>query len=339
MVDLDTYTLESRLQTYIDYMDSNVERSEKDGYGVKANEEMIHAIDNNISYNRQILIPSEYAFHDLSLSTLRKLPHYLIDSIIKPSAAVPTTLDHFRYWAWTAAIAGKMKEAQKGEFETSHFRHTVHLGLLPIRITQPSRNPTIESILWNSERLTLLSSLVGLESFICNYCDSLTAEGNSRTKITQTWRSEYSDGSYPTIGNGCENLTYRDFLQIWRTCDSKDPVSNVLGEINDMMEYEKEELEKKFEDCVESIEREYTDKTYNFFSLIGDIRNSNLHGEKTTRNMSSIVLTLCCLFIWDQIDKSEYQKLSDGLIDQINSRRQNQSGTLHPLWASSFYPV
>lgn len=334
--------LEIRLSAFCDHVDSYVKRSEEGGYRFDTNEEFVRAVGGNFVFGRQYLLPEHIGYHQLPRDDLLEMARYLSDAIINPTAAISTTLDHFRYWAWTAAIAGRvLRDEDEDEVSLlkSDFQNTVHLGLLPVRSPATSGNPTIDAIHYDNERLVLLSGLSVLEGFICHLGRSLTPEGKARKKIHAFWKPENADGTISTIGNGAMVNNYHDILQIWANHDADERTSLVLSKINDMTRYEEDILDWKFDDSIDVIRRERRDETQNFLAVLGKHRNLNLHGQTSTHALAPLALTLCCLYVLDSINDEEYDKLSSDVLESIRWRGQSSLGHIHPLWPSAFYPI
>lgn len=332
MSDIKDENLEIRLKAFVEYIDSVIKQTDEGGYTFSPREDIIRSVGGNFIFNRQYIVPSGLSYHELSLDTLRRLARYLTDCIVQPSAAVPTTLDHLRYWAWTAATAGQVLEKGRTNLRISDFQYTIHLGLFPIRISRSNGNPTLNVILGDNERLALLSGLAVLEGFICNYGNSLTPEGQARTTITETWKPKQNN-----INNGQPVHKYHDILQIWRQEDAGSCVSQLLTEINNLNRYDMHSLKWKFEDSVDIIDEEISDGTNNFLRVIGKHRDFNLHGQRSTRTLAPVVLTLCCLYIWDLVEEATYEEQREEVIKSIHWN--NQTPGDHPLWPSAFYPV
>lgn len=341
MVGIDA-ELEYRLQAFCDYVDSLVERTEQGGYQFNTNDEFVRTVGGNFVFGRKYFLPDHLEYHQLSRQTLIEIARHLSDAIINPSAAISTTLDHFKYWGWTSAVAGQAFQ-QKGDNSNtqlvSDFQNTIHLGLLPIRTTATSGNPSIDAVHADSERLALISGLSVLEGFICHFGESLTPGGKARQTIQASWKPEKADGTQRTIGNGSRVSNYHDILQIWINYDAGDEAERVLSEINDMTRYDDEVLEWKFDDAISEIQREREDGTHNLLSVLSKHRNLNLHGENSTHALAPLALTLCCLHVWDSLNPEEYDDLSKDVIKGIQWRNQTQIGHVHPLWPSAFYPV
>lgn len=336
MKDIRDNTLETRLEAFVDHIDSIIEPTEEGGYAYSGSDEMIRSVGGNAIFNRQYLTPDHISYHELSLSTLRKLARFLTDAIIRPSAAVATSVDHFQYWAWTAAVASEVLEKDGENLKVSDFQYTVHTALLPIRLPFSTNHPWMAALSSDSERLELLSGLTVLEGFICHFGESLTPDGTARKLITQRWKPK-QEGSYLVIGNGQPVHKYHDILQIWCQEDAGDQVSQVLSEINNINRYDMDSLKWKFEDSVDLIDEEINDGTNNFLRIVGKHRDFNLHGQISTRTLAPVVLNLCCLYIWDMIEQSTYDEEREEVIRSIQWNNQTPGG--HPLWPSAFYPV
>lgn len=334
--------LEIRLRAFCEHVDSLVERSGEGGYQFDTSDEFVRAVGGNFVFGQQYLLPEHLSYHQLSRPALIEMAKYLSDAVVNPSAAIVTTLDHFRYWAWTAAIADRAFRDNEEEDVTllkSDFQNTVHLGLLPIRTATTSGNPTLDAIHMDSERLALISGLSVLEGFICHIGNALTSEGRARKTIQASWKPRKEDGTQRTIGNGSEVSNYHDILQIWMNYDADEEVSRVLSEINNMTRYDGGVLEWKFDDALDMIQGERDDGTQNFLTILSKHRNLNLHGQTSTHALAPLALTLCCLFVLDSMSDEKYSELSEDVIESIQWRNQTPVEHVHPLWPSAFYPI
>ena len=342
MVEIAESELEIRLRAFCEHVDSTVERSGDWGYRFGGSDEFIRAVGGNFVFGQQYLLPEHRSYHQLSRTALIEIAKYLSDAVVNPSTAIVTTLDHFRYWAWTAAIACQGFVDNKDEDITlleGNFGNTIHLGLLPIRTDSTSGNPTLDAIHSDSERLALISGLSVLEGFICHIGSALTPEGRARKKIQASRKPREEDGTQRTIGNGSEVSNYHDILQIWMNYDADEEVSRVLSEINDMTRYDGGVLEWKFDDALDMIRREREDGTQNFLTILSKHRNLNLHGQTSTKALAPLALTLCCLFVLDSMSDERYSELSEDVIKSIQWRNQSPVEIVHPLWPSAFYPI
>lgn len=342
MAEIGESEFDIRLRAFCEHIDSIIERSGEGGYKFDPTDEFVRAVGGNFVFGQQYLLPNHISYHQLSREYLVKMAKYLSDAIINPSAAIVTTLDHFRYWGWTSAMAGRAFRDNKNEDVTllkSDFQNTVHLGLLPIRAAAPSSNPTLEAIHADSERLALISGLSVLEGFICHIGDTLTSEGRARKTIQASWKPRMDDGTQRTIGNGSNVNNYHDILQVWLNYDADEEVSRVLSDINDMTRYDEEVLEWKFDDALDMIQREREDGTQNFLTVLSKHRNLNLHGQTSTHALAPLALNLCCLFVLDSMTDEEYRELSEDVVKSIQWRFQTPVEHVHPLWPSAFYPI
>jgi len=342
MAEITESELEIRLRAFCEHVDSIVERSDEGGYRYSPSDEFVRGIGGNVVLNQEYLLPDYLSYHDLSRKSLIEMAKHLVDATVSPSAAIATTFDHFRYWAWTAAIAGRVFQDNENEdisLLKGDFQNTIHLGLLPVRTATTSGNPTLDAIHSDSERLALISGLSVLEGFICHTGSTLTPEGKARKTIQASWKPRKEDGTQRTIGNGSEVSNYHDILQVWMNYDADEEVSRVLAEINDMTRYDGGVLEWKFDDALDMIRREREDGTQNFLTILSKHRNLNLHGQTSTHALAPLALTLCCLFVLDSMSDEEYSELSEDVIQSIQWRNQTPGEHVHPLWPSAFYPV
>lgn len=342
MTDSDWEAIETRLQAFSDHVNSMVERSAGGRYRFTTNNEIIQSEGGNFVFGRAYLLPDHLEYHQLSREALIDVAKYLTDAIIRPSTAISTTFDHFRYWSWTAAVAAPALREREEENVTilkKNFQTTVHLALLPSRVDRALDNPTLEAIHWDRDRLVLMSGLSLLKRFICHLGDILTPEGRTQEKIQRSWKSKENDDSTRTIRSGSNVINYHDIIQIWLNYDAGQRAARVLSEINDMVRYDEDTLKWKFEDLSDTIEREEKDRTHNFLNILAEHRNLNSHAQTSTHALAPLTLTLCCLFLWDLITDEDHITYAEEVTGSLRMVSRTKSNLIHPLWPSAFYPI
>lgn len=348
MINISQEVLDDNLAFLVAEIESEIERSDEGGriHNHPRNSSHISSTGSNSIWDEQYLLPSDTAYHELSITTLRKISIYLCDALIRPKATIPTTFDHLCYWGWTAAVAGEAFDTSAEEFNNIFdFQLGVHLGLLPMRLPENIPNATIQALRFYRERLMLLIGFSTLEGLICEFNNSLTGDGKITTdEIKACWKPERIGENQRRYTRNEEVSNYHDLLQIWRTQEEEpELVRQILYDINDLQRYDIETLLWKFEDIEATISEELTDSTHNFLRIIGKHRNKNYHGEQVTRTLAPVILTLCCLAIWDNIEEEEFIDLSSEVYENIQWEYQTNDLTpqsvTHPLWPSAFYPV
>lgn len=108
------------------------------------------------------------------------------------------------------------------------------------------------------------------------------------------------------IGEGGRVYLY-DALMLWKEENASPLVEQTLEEIDDVSRYNINSLVLKFGGL------EYNDLTHHHLSSpsllkgIKEQRNYNIHGEDSTMAIGAIVLTLCCLALWDELEENDIQ--------------------------------
>lgn len=340
MEEVSASEFQTNLDTLIQEANSAVERMDDGGkrYPRDSDDSRILSNGENSIFTNDYLLPEDTEYHKLSLSTLQRVPVYLCDALLKPEGTIATTYDHLQYWGWTSAVIAANSEIQ--DENTQDIQLSTHLGQSPIRIDW-RENPTLEAITFRRDRMMLLAGFASLEGRICRYTDILTETGDVTGEIVASWKPDKVDENKKRITPG-DQPTYSDLLQIWRKTSNSNITTDTLNEINNMSRYDTETLFWKFPEMEEIIREDLEDGTYNFLRLIGEYRKENYHGHKATATVAPIVLTLCCLTVWENIEEDDFEAATEEAVKRIESRHTTpftQSESLHPFWPSSFYPI
>lgn len=137
-----------------------------------------------------------------------------------------------------------------------------------------------------------------LEGLVRRRCDDLNEDGSVK--------SGASPHQFPS-GNRLSNIgaaTLFQALDLWKSQSSTSPiVKKTLEEIDDLnqQKYSKSDLTSKFR----GLDRSELDKFDSFFWALYKQRSSNIHGEDSTMVIGSIVVTLCCLALWDELNEND----------------------------------
>jgi hypothetical protein len=319
--------LQERLDNYVELIDEG---------GIIQDE----GVENVITgmNNKAYLQTDEHPVHSFSLPTLRRYPRYLCDSILMPHTT-SVSLDNHLYWGWTAAcVSHSQTEGKQNNSETlglmQDFYSLVHLCLLPIRQTTmdqrisqfiQSMNPSIQGVQHQGYSLACSTGFSLLEGLIRRHCSDLQAGGGLTHGHIQTpsWRS-----------TPVEDPIYHDELQIWKEREASEEVSQTLNEIDELQRYPEDVLTRKIGGGEEII----NDRS-NFLSVLSDQRNINIHGELSTQAIGPVVLNLCCLLLWDQMDEDEFESTQEEIYDRLNRQSHAPMSGIHPRWPSAFYPL
>lgn len=137
-----------------------------------------------------------------------------------------------------------------------------------------------------------------LEGLVRRRCDDLNEDGSVK--------SGASPHQFPS-GNRLSDIgsaTLFQALDLWKSQSSTSPVvRQTLQEIDDLslQKYSKSDLAAKFR----GLDRSELDKFDSFFWALYKQRSSNIHGEDSTMAIGSIVVTLCCLTLWDELNEND----------------------------------
>jgi hypothetical protein len=339
-------TLDIRLQAFCEYVDSLVTRTDEGDYRITSYGESMIAYGENVLLNEQFLLPSGCSYHELPRQDLIKIGKYLCDASLKPTIAISTTLDHLQYWAWTATVAlGYYSDPDDHDiFELyNHLQTTVSLTLLPIHTDEPEMGSALSQVRADSGRLALLSTFPLLEGLICHLGKNITRNKDGypvpQRTVKKYW-GESVDGKYDgKIGNGNKMYAYDDLLQVWRSIGVSSQLHDILTDINDITRYDTDVLSRKFGGATGEIDKQEDEGTHNFFAIIKQVRNNNSHGAEAVRTLVPVMVTLCCLCIWDVISDETYEAEQNKYEEQrtilgITPETQGRLRRLYPL-----YPV
>jgi hypothetical protein len=188
----------------------------------------------------------------------------------------------------------------------------LHMLLLPIReISRPtesrakiySLNPSYLGIQKDlGYKFATGSGFSILEGILRRRCKEINENGIVKSGHGPL---NLSHKSHP-IGEGGRVYLF-DALMLWKEQNAGPLVEQTLDEIDDVSRYNINSLVMKFGGL------DYNDLTHrdlNSPSLLKGIkeqRNYNIHGEDSTMAIGAIVVTLCCLVLWDELNESDIQ--------------------------------
>lgn len=139
-----------------------------------------------------------------------------------------------------------------------------------------------------------------LEGLLRRRCEQLDDNGKLR--------SGYGPISLPhrTVEDG-DRLFLFDALQLWMNHNAEQVVKETLDEMDDVTRYDVAKLTEKFR----GFRKEHTEHDNlprgSLLKAIKEHRNYNIHGEDSTMALGAIVLTLCCLILWDELTEDDIQ--------------------------------
>ncbi|WP_418282083.1 hypothetical protein [Halorubrum sp. DTA98] len=137
-----------------------------------------------------------------------------------------------------------------------------------------------------------------LEGLVRRRCDALNDDG--------TVKKGYGSHQFPS-GNKLNNVrsaTLFQALDLWKSQNNTLPiVKQTLKEIDDLTQtkYSYSKLANKFR----GLDEKELKKFDSFFWALYKQRSSNIHGEDSTMAMGAVVVTLCCLALWDELSEND----------------------------------
>lgn len=274
----------------------------------------------------------------LNLKEMRDFPRYLIDTILRPEAAVILP-EHYSYWQWTAQFV-QYAVTNGDEFEplTSQedgaepdfgFQGIVHDFLNTVSIVAYPRrlaaiDGRVEQFIQEMAglsgridepailRLFGPNSLAVLDGLVKRRCD-LREDGNiGGSPIELTWRP----GTPEETG-----LNYHDRLQYWRYYHATNQVENTLSTIDNLQRYNIEYIRHMggVLGNTDVLDEELS-TTNHFLRIVGKgQRNYNIHGHVSAPSIAPVVLSLCCLVFWDIINEEVYQQYQEEILQQLRN--------------------
>jgi hypothetical protein len=273
-----------------------------------------------------ILLPRHPIYADMEF--LRRFSRNLCDLVLIPHNTV-VSRDHILYWNWTRNFSLRCKR-QMEDFNIftksrsnllSDFNTLVEIASLPWRfdvIDEESKEILNQGDLFQYEigEINVLSqlgpsSLSLLDGFVTDP-SIFDIDGQPKDKsIERPWRPESkSDG----------NWVYHDRILHWMEEESNETTSDSLEKINDLTRYEADWLENKA--GVGEVDSKLdTEKgsTENYIHVLTGQRNYTIHGHGSGFSISPVAITLCCLYIWDNIKPSTYDNIRKNIKKEVDN--------------------
>lgn len=296
-----------------------------------------------VQTNQFEFLESEQEITEFSLEELRKFPRYLSDLTIKSNPSI-ITLDHYTYWAWTGAIAVGHPSRSGGGYrhtigELAYLIHMMLFGmrsqfltdlliqansgkdLRPIAELVNSTNkfswvnPSLHTVHNMAHRVAATTGFAILDGLVKAHCNILEFEtGDLKNRMEGTWRED------PKMLTG---TNFHDRIQIWRTTEATPTVAETISHINDLQRYDPDTICRSIEGVKVRLEKELT-STNHFLRLLHAQRDDNIHGQRGTRAIGSIVINLCCLLFWDIVKPDEFDRERNHAVSEIASWRDKQ---------------
>lgn len=285
--------------------------------------------------------------HELSIDDLRRLPRYLTDAVLQPNRIlVPGdhylywawTGAFFRYLTgkhpaggWMFHSAGPppgMEGVPHSSMESrvskygphvwgekykpvlEDFFTLLHMMLLPVRELSRSLESRARLYSLNPSYLGIQKDLglkfaTGsgfsiLEGLLRRRCEQLDDDGILKSGCGPI------NLPHTTLHDG--NRVYLfEALLLWKDHNAGPVVQQTLDEIDDATRYDLNKLTRKFSGLSQNDIAHRNLSRDSLLKGIKEQRNYNIHGEDSTMAIGAIVLTLCCLLLWDELNETDIQ--------------------------------
>jgi hypothetical protein len=302
-------------------------------------------------YQEPKILRDDYQIMELDLDQLRKFPVLLTDVTLN-SPENAELMDAYLYWAWTGAFLTDHPLQDDVNYSRiiRNLENLIQIMLLHIRYVEMSQLrvpfvleedlekppliaqweffnwliPSISRVAAGAHLYGATTGYVVLEGFVCRRCDDLTLEGDWKHGRKPTpWRPDVCSPNY------------QDRLQIWRYYEAEDATKWTLDRINDICRYERQHLLRTYADVQDLIKEELSG-TNNFLRVLAALRNWNIHSQTHSYAIASVVVTLCCLVIWDLIGRESFEEHREHVIDRLLEDITGERPTDSP---ATFIPV
>jgi len=273
-----------------------------------------------------ILLPRHPIYANIRF--LRQFARNLCDLVLIPHNTV-VSRDHILYWNWTRNLSLHCKrELNNFNLFTegrsnllSDFNTLVEIASLPWRldvIDDKSKEIINQHDLFQYQigKVNVLSqlgpsSLSLLDGFVSDPSIFDTDGQPMDESIGRPWRPDFaSDG----------NWVYHDRILHWMEKESNETTRDALEKINDLTRYESDWLENKA-GVGEVDDKLDTEKgsTENYIHVLTGQRNYTIHGHGSGFSISPVAITLCCLYIWDNISSNIYEEMRDNMRENADN--------------------
>jgi hypothetical protein len=109
-----------------------------------------------------------------------------------------------------------------------------------------------------------------------------------------------------------------------------------LTEVNDLSQYDADLLCEYMPGISDRVYDEL-DSTQHFLRVFSKLRNENIHGQQTSRIIGSIVISLCCLVLWDSISSEDVQSRRSQIKEQIETAEMYHAKS--NITPTAFFPI
>lgn len=309
------------------------------------------------------LDPESYLLEDwesiykFTLSDMRRFPRFLSEMLLKTD---PTRLsvDHSMFWGWTAAYISQHPIRNRDGYEdliidflrmvhfmlfkhrqihiTNSYQDYVRFGDGPMATTLSESwrnvswmNPSIDPISMLSDRYASTAGFSVLDGLLIQHCEKLNNNGHiDGDTVHSPWRHKKDK-----IGG---NINFHDRMQIWAYYEATDEVQLTLTEVDDLSDYDIGVLCRNIPGIEKRVEDEMR-TTQHFLRAVSKLRNANIHGLRASRVIGSLVVTLCCLLLWDEVSLDDYQSRKSQIQTTISNAEMFASE--NGFSPTAFYPV
>jgi hypothetical protein len=285
--------------------------------------------------------------HELVVADFRRLPRYLTDAVLKPDRVLVPGDHYlywawsgafFRYLtgkhpagSWMFHSAGPPPGMQGVPHTSSESRPSkygphvwgekykpvledfftlLHMMLLPVREVSKaiearaqlySLNPSFLGVQKDlGFKFATGSGFSVLEGLLRRRCDPLNEDG--------ILKPGHGPINLPhTTLNAGQRVYLFEALLLWKQHTAGPLVEQTLSEIDDVTRYDVTKLTQKFGGLSQTDLSHGGLPVDSLLKGIKEQRNYNIHGEDSTMAIGAIVLTLCCLILWDELNESNIQ--------------------------------
>jgi hypothetical protein len=265
-----------------------------------------------------ILLPRDPIYGSVKFH--RKFARYLCDLVLVPHETV-VSYDHVLYWNNTRKMV-KVYDEVEIEMENSNksnllqdFRTTVEFAALPWRlehIDQEFINEIKEEGLIQ-DKMSYLNVLNQLGPAALSLLDGFVSDP-SKFDNNGNLKSGYTERPWRDDSSSSGHWNYHDRILYWKQYESDETTRESLEKINDLGRYNVEALKNKagIGDVDNNIDDEDSG-TENYFRVLTGQRNLAVHGHGSGFSIAPVAITLCCLYIWDNINPKSHSKFLDDM--------------------------
>jgi len=270
--------------------------------------------------------------------------------LLSDDILIPT--DHYQYWAWTATYADNYFDSDTNlNSILSDFKVLVNMMLLPVVQSTLSTNtqrfientnPSISGVQkYKGLKMATSAGFPVLEGLLIRHLDELD---DLNGKLSSSEAPKEGNYKITTRGFHTEEVSpnpyrpnYFQKLQMWmsntQSADTKQALYAIdglesqftekIGEVDltdldrsDFDRYDHSNLIKNLRGVTKG---NLKGDAESLLHAISDLRNANIHGSDSTLAIGAIIMNLCCLAIWDNVEEDGFSKERDETLSRINT--------------------